>query len=33
MEYANRRGVEVRDARTLVGRGDDWWSAWSGFFF
>jgi D-amino peptidase len=32
-EYVNRRGVEVKDARTLVVRGDDWWSAWSGFFF
>jgi len=26
-EYANRKGVEVKDARTLVVRGDDWWSA------
>ena len=32
-EYANRKGVEVKDARTLVVRGDDWWTAWSGFYF
>jgi D-amino peptidase len=31
-EYANRRGVEVTGSRTLVARGDDWWSAWSSFF-
>jgi D-aminopeptidase len=32
-EYANRKGVEVTGPRSLVARGDDWWSAWSGFFF
>ena len=32
-EYANRRGVEVTGPRSIVVRGDDWWSAWSGFFF
>ena len=32
-EYRNRRGVEVLDALTLVSRADDWWSAWSQFFF
>ncbi len=32
-EYANRQGVEVLDARTLVSRADDWWSAWRQFFF
>jgi D-amino peptidase len=32
-EYANRKGVEVTGARSLVARGDDWWSAWSSFFF
>jgi D-amino peptidase len=32
-EYANRKGVEVTGARSLVVRGDDWWSAWSSFFF
>ena len=33
MEYRNRRGVEQRDAMTLVSRADDWWTAWSQFFF
>ena len=32
-EYANRKGVEVTGATSLVVRGDDWWSAWSSFFF
>ncbi|HET8752532.1 MAG TPA: M55 family metallopeptidase [Gaiellaceae bacterium] len=32
-EYANRKGVEVTGASSLVVRGDDWWSAWSSFFF
>jgi D-amino peptidase len=32
-EYANRKGVEVTGGRTLVARGDDWWTAWSSFFF
>jgi D-amino peptidase len=32
-EYANRKSVEVLDARTIVARGDDWWTAWKGFFF
>jgi D-amino peptidase len=32
-EYANRKGVEVTGPRALVARGDDWWSAWSSFFF
>jgi D-amino peptidase len=32
-EYANRRGVEVTGPCSLVVRGDDWWSAWSSFFF
>ncbi len=32
-EYANRKGVEVLDARTIVVRADDWWTAWRGFFF
>jgi D-amino peptidase len=26
-------GVEVLDDRTIVARGDDWWSTWRGFFF
>jgi hypothetical protein len=32
-QYRNRRGVEVLDACTLVSRADDWWSAWSQFYF
>jgi D-amino peptidase len=32
-EYANRRGVEVTGPASLVVRGDDWWQAWSSFFF
>jgi D-amino peptidase len=32
-EYANRKGVEVTGPCSLVARGDDWWSAWSSFFF
>jgi D-amino peptidase len=32
-EYANRKAVEVTGACTLVVRDDDWWSAWSSFFF
>ena len=32
-EYANRKGVEVTGPRSLVARGDDWWAAWSSFFF
>jgi D-amino peptidase len=32
-EYANRKAVEVTGTSSLVARGDDWWSAWSSFFF
>jgi D-amino peptidase len=32
-EYANRKGVEVTGPSSLVVRADDWWSAWSSFFF
>ena len=32
-EYANRKGVETTGPSSLVVRGDDWWSAWSSFFF
>ena len=32
-EYVNRKGVELTGPRSLVVRGDDWWSAWSDFFF
>jgi D-amino peptidase len=33
VEYRNRRGVEQVDDHTLVVRGEDWWSAWSQFYF
>jgi D-amino peptidase len=33
VEFANRKGVEVTGPKSLVARGDDWWSTWSGFFF
>src|SRR6266545_4732386 len=29
----HRAGVELLDARTLVSRADDWWTAWKQFFF
>jgi D-amino peptidase len=32
-EYRHRRGVEVTGPTTLVSRGDDWWQAWSSFYF
>jgi D-amino peptidase len=32
-EYANRKSVEVTGATSLVVRGEDWWTAWSSFFF
>ena len=32
-EYRNRKGVEITGPRSLVARGDDWWSAWSSFYF
>jgi D-amino peptidase len=32
-EYRRRPGVEVTEPRTIVSRADDWWSAWSQFFF
>jgi D-amino peptidase len=32
-EYANRKAVEVTSPSSLVVRGDDWWAAWSSFFF
>jgi len=31
--FRHRRTVEVTAPRTLVSRGDDWWDAWSGFYF
>jgi D-amino peptidase len=33
VEYRNRKNVEVTGARSIVARGDDWWEAWSGFYF
>ena len=33
VEYRNRRNVEVTGPRSIVARGDDWWQAWSDFYF
>ena len=33
VEFRNRRGVEQVDGLTLISRADDWWSAWSQFYF
>ena len=33
VEYRNRRGVEQVDTLALVSRADDWWTAWSQFYF
>jgi len=33
VEYRNRRSVEVTGPRSIVARGDDWWQAWSSFYF
>jgi D-amino peptidase len=33
VEYRNRRGVEQVDALTLVSDAEDWWTAWSQFYF
>ena len=33
VEYKNRKGVEQKDALTLISTADDWWSAWSQFYF
>ena len=32
-KFGRKHGVEQADERTIVSRGDDWWSAWSQFFF
>ena len=32
-EYRHRRGVEVTGPVSIVSRGDDWWQAWSNFYF
>jgi D-amino peptidase len=33
VEYRNRKGVTQLDAHTLVSKADDWWTAWSQFYF
>jgi D-aminopeptidase len=33
VEFRSRRGVEVTGPLTIVSRADDWWAAWSQFFF
>jgi hypothetical protein len=33
VEYRNRRGVEQVNDLTLLSKADDWWSAWSQFYF
>jgi D-amino peptidase len=33
VEFQNRKGVAKLDDLTLVSRADDWWTAWSQFFF
>jgi D-amino peptidase len=33
VEYRNRRGVTQLDDLTLTSSGEDWWTAWSQFFF
>src|SRR5206468_7539321 len=33
VEYRNRKGIEQLDDLTLVSKADDWWTAWSQFFF
>jgi D-amino peptidase len=32
-KLARRPGVELVDARKIVSRADDWWTAWQQFFF
>lgn len=32
-KFGRKHGVEQLDERTTVSRADDWWSAWSQFFF
>ena len=32
-EYRHRRGVEVIGPVSIASRGDDWWQAWSNFYF
>jgi D-amino peptidase len=33
VEYQNRRGVEQVGDLTLASKADDWWTAWSQFYF
>jgi D-amino peptidase len=33
VEYRNRRNVDQIGPLTLLARGDDWWDAWSSFYF
>src|SRR6266542_4157155 len=33
VEYRNRKGTKQIDAHTLVSKADDWWMAWSQFYF
>jgi D-amino peptidase len=33
VEYRNRKGTDQIDEHTLVSRADDWWTAWSQFYF
>ena len=33
VEYRNRKGVTQLDEHTLVSKADDWWTAWSQFYF
>jgi D-amino peptidase len=33
VEYRNRKGTEQTADDTLVSRADDWWTAWSQFYF
>jgi D-amino peptidase len=33
VEYRNRKGIEQLDEHRLVSRADDWWTAWSQFYF
>ena len=32
-KFRHRPGVEIVDARSIVSRADDWWTAWRQFFF
>jgi D-amino peptidase len=33
VEYRNRKGVTQLDEHTLMSKADDWWTAWSQFYF